>query len=108
MAWGIPVISSNATSLPEVGGDEALYFDPTSPEELAVKLAQVAQSGMPEGWSDRARARAARFSWRASLEGIFSVYQELLERRERGREKVPAGESHIRVRLNNQRFVRFV
>lgn len=83
LAWGIPVISSNSTSLPEVGGDEALYFDPTSPEELAVQLAQVAQSGMPEGWSEKARARAARFSWRASLEGVFSVYQELLEQCER-------------------------
>lgn len=81
LAWGIPVISSNTTSLPEVGGEDALYFDPTSAEELAEKLAQVAQSSMPDGWSERARARAARFSWRASLEGIYSVYQELLERR---------------------------
>lgn len=81
LAWGIPVISSNATSLPEVGGDEALYFDPTSAEELAAKLAEVAQSGMPDGWSEKARARAAKFSWRASLEGVYSVYQELLEAR---------------------------
>lgn len=80
LAWGIPVISSNSTSLPEVGGGEALYFDPASPEELAIQLAHVAQSGMPEGWRERARARAARFSWRASLEGVFSVYQGLLEK----------------------------
>jgi glycosyltransferase involved in cell wall biosynthesis len=31
----LPVLSSNATTLPEVAGDAALYFDPDSPAELA-------------------------------------------------------------------------
>ena len=81
LAQGTPVICSNTTSLPEVGGDEAIYFDPTSPEELAARLIQLATAGVTDDWRERARARAARFSWRASLEGVHSVYEECLARR---------------------------
>ncbi|NOU92964.1 glycosyltransferase [Paenibacillus sp. LMG 31456] len=35
MSNGIPVMCSNNTSLPEVGGDAAQYFDPRKPEEIA-------------------------------------------------------------------------
>lgn len=39
MAQGCPVVSSFSSSLPEVGGEACLYFDPTNPKELAEKLA---------------------------------------------------------------------
>lgn len=38
MAAGCPVLAADATSLPEVGGEAVLYFDPRSPEDLADKL----------------------------------------------------------------------
>ena len=38
MAAGCPVLASRATSLPEVGGDAVVYFDPESPESLARAL----------------------------------------------------------------------
>ena len=38
---GLPVLSSNATTLPEVGRDGALYFDPNSPKELAALMKAV-------------------------------------------------------------------
>jgi glycosyltransferase involved in cell wall biosynthesis len=82
LAHGTPVICSSTTSLPEVGGDEAIYFDPTSPEELAARLIQLATFGVTDDWRQRALARAARFSWRASLEGVYSVYEDLLARRD--------------------------
>ncbi len=81
LAHGTPVICSDTTSLPEVGGDEAIYFDPTLPEELAARLSQLATGGMSDRWREQALARAARFSWRASLEGIYSVYEDCLARR---------------------------
>ena len=34
MACGCPVIASNTSSIPEIGGDAALYFNPTNPYEL--------------------------------------------------------------------------
>ena len=38
---GLPVLSSNATVLPEVAQEGALYFDPHSPEELAAQMRRV-------------------------------------------------------------------
>jgi glycosyltransferase involved in cell wall biosynthesis len=37
----LPVLSSNATTLPEVAGDAALYFDPDSPSELAALMKAI-------------------------------------------------------------------
>ena len=41
MACGTPVVCSSATSLPEVAGKAALYFDPRRPEEMAVQLGRA-------------------------------------------------------------------
>jgi glycosyltransferase involved in cell wall biosynthesis len=41
MGFGKPVLSSTAGSLPEVGDDAVLYFDPKSPEEIAKCLAKI-------------------------------------------------------------------
>jgi glycosyltransferase involved in cell wall biosynthesis len=38
---GIPVIAANASSLPEVGGEAVVYFDPHSVEELTMRLKEV-------------------------------------------------------------------
>jgi glycosyltransferase involved in cell wall biosynthesis len=38
---GLPVLSSNATTLPEVAQDGALYFDPDSPAELSVLMKTI-------------------------------------------------------------------
>jgi glycosyltransferase involved in cell wall biosynthesis len=43
MAFGKPVLSSQAGSLPEVGGTAALYFDPTQPEELLAHWVALTQ-----------------------------------------------------------------
>ncbi|MFT3989915.1 MAG: glycosyltransferase family 1 protein [Luteolibacter sp.] len=78
MAAGVPVIASNATSLPEVGGDCALYFSLDDPEELARQLVFVAEGHLPNNWIERGEARTRQFSWQASLEGIYRVYDQLL------------------------------
>lgn len=41
MGYGVPVIASSATSIPEVCGDAALYFVPTSKEELYNRILQI-------------------------------------------------------------------
>jgi glycosyltransferase involved in cell wall biosynthesis len=74
MAARIPVVAAAATSLPEVGGDVAYYFDPQSPEELGQVLAKVALDGVPERQLEEGYQRAKRLSWRNCLEGIFEVY----------------------------------
>lgn len=83
MAARIPVVCSNATSLPEVGGDVALYFDPHSPEELATVLARVANEGVPQRQIEEGYERAKALSWRSCLEGIYEVYDGVMEARGR-------------------------
>ncbi len=40
MQYGVPIISSNQTSLPEIAGEGALYFDPNSPSDMCRALVQ--------------------------------------------------------------------
>jgi glycosyltransferase involved in cell wall biosynthesis len=64
MACGTPAIASHGSSLPEVGGDAALYVDPTEPEDIASAMRRVAGD---QGLRTRMRAaglrQASRFSW---------------------------------------------
>lgn len=83
MAARVPVVSSNSTSLPEVGGNHVLYFDPADPAALAHQLAVVAEKRLPDDWTDLAYERASGFSWRKTLEGIYDVYQLAMDQRSR-------------------------
>ncbi|MBI5562909.1 MAG: glycosyltransferase family 4 protein [Deltaproteobacteria bacterium] len=85
MACGTPVISSNATSLPEVVGDAALTFDPLDAEAMSKRMEMVMDAG-EEGANVRARLReagvkrAALFSWKRSAEQTLDVYRKALGR----------------------------
>jgi glycosyltransferase involved in cell wall biosynthesis len=41
MSFGIPVVASNRTALPEVLGNAALFIDPASPQEMAETIMRV-------------------------------------------------------------------
>jgi glycosyltransferase involved in cell wall biosynthesis len=48
MSEGCPVVCSEAASLPEVGGDAAVYFDPTSVESLESALTRLVSDARDE------------------------------------------------------------
>lgn len=78
MAAGVPVITSNTTALPEVGGDAALYVDPLRTESIADALESVYRDR--EGATRRAalgRARAAHMTWAESAAKLASLYLSL-------------------------------
>jgi glycosyltransferase involved in cell wall biosynthesis len=75
MASGCPVASSTAGSLPEICGDAALYFDPTSVEEMVESISTVLES--PEGLVERGLRRAALFTWDACARAHDGVYRAL-------------------------------
>ena len=65
MASGCPVMSSNRSSLPEVAGGAALYFDPESVEEMSAVLEKLlTDSVLRETLAKRGLERARSFSWR--------------------------------------------
>ena|SRR3990170_4145159 len=75
MACGCPVACSNAASLPEVCGEAARFFDPTSVEEMLDAIEDVLAN--PERWRAEGLARAAAFTWEATARAHDAVYAEL-------------------------------
>lgn len=74
MACGCPVISSNATSLPEVCADAAMYFSPSEPEQLATALATfIEDGGMREKMRAAGLVRAKQYTWKATAEKTMPV-----------------------------------
>jgi glycosyltransferase involved in cell wall biosynthesis len=79
MACGTPVACSDVTSLPEVAGDAALYFDPTSVEEMADAVARIlGESALRDELARAGTDRAATFSWRRAAEETRLVFREVL------------------------------
>jgi glycosyltransferase involved in cell wall biosynthesis len=79
MACGTPVVCSRATSLPEVGGDAVLYFDPASPEELASLIERVVNSSdLRETLRTKGLERAKQFTWEDSARKHVELYGHLL------------------------------
>lgn len=62
MASGVPVALSNSSSLPEIGGDAAQYFDPTSTEQMANILHRTLfEPGLRARMIDLGRIQASKF-----------------------------------------------
>lgn len=77
MAAGCPVVCSNASSLPEVGGDAALYFDPQSPEEAARQIVAVLTDSRLRSESvARGKKRAETLSWKSHASKLAGYYRE--------------------------------
>ncbi len=80
MACGCPVVSSNASSMPEILGDAALYVNPLDVEGWAEALAEVLSSNrLRRKLSAKGIERAKRFTWRRTAEETLKVYLELEE-----------------------------
>jgi len=79
MANGVPVITSNRSSLPEVAGDAAVLVDPENEEELLFAMKTLAASdGLCRELAVRGQKRAQEFTWQRAVESTWKVYQELL------------------------------
>lgn len=78
MACGVPVITSSAASLPEIGGDAVLYFDPCSANELSTSIRALLESpGTRKHLSELGRKRAALFTWNRTISDTLAVYDRL-------------------------------
>lgn len=79
MVHGAPVASSNATCLPEVYGDAALYFDPYDPQAMAKTIDQIISSEQQtKELVSLGKKRAASFSWERMANQTLALYSELL------------------------------
>lgn len=73
-----PVISSNATCLPEVLGDAAEYFDPNCPREIAAAMKKiVTDQSLRSTLVAKGLERVERFSWDQMAKETLHIYQQL-------------------------------
>lgn len=75
MACGCPVVSSNKTALPEVGGDAALYFDPYNQEDMVEKIIQILNNQkLRKSLIEKGEKRVQQFSWQKMAKQTLEVY----------------------------------
>ncbi|MEW6363881.1 MAG: glycosyltransferase family 1 protein [Acidobacteriota bacterium] len=82
MQYAIPIAASNATAIPEVAGDAALYFDPADPDAMAHALwtawdDETARQRLVEA----GRKRLDMFSWERAARQTLDFYETVARRR---------------------------
>lgn len=77
MACGIPVITSNTSSMPEIAGDSAFIIDPFKPEEITTAMNEILDnSELYMQLGEKGIERAALFSWENMAQHVLKLYNE--------------------------------
>jgi len=80
MQYGCPVATSNVSSLPEAGGDAALYFDPENVEDIKKNLESIIQNPeLRERLIKKGYEQVKKFSWEKTASQTLSVLESLVE-----------------------------
>ncbi len=78
MAAGCPVVTSNAASLPEVGGNACLYFDPKKEGDTVEKIIQViGNESLRKELIKKGHNRIKDFSWEKMAKQTLEVYKNV-------------------------------
>jgi glycosyltransferase involved in cell wall biosynthesis len=79
MACGQVVAASNSSSHPEVGGDAAVYFDPSNVDEMVDAIGRLLSDREESLYRQQlGLAQASKFSWQRAARETAAVYDQLL------------------------------
>ena len=79
LACGVPVVGSNAASLPEVVGDAGVLVEPDDVEGIAAALIRLLRDdAFYAEMCQRALRQAARFSWATTAQATYAAYREAI------------------------------
>ncbi len=79
MKLGVPVISSNQGSLPEVGGDAVVYFDPYVSGSLKSAISKLLENpSLQKTNIQKGKIRDAHFTWKKTATGTHAVYEKII------------------------------
>jgi glycosyltransferase involved in cell wall biosynthesis len=78
MAFGKPLFLSNKTSLPEIGGDVAFYFDEFNPQYVNNVFEKGMDTFNKNGLANKIIERGKQFDWKQKAEQYVAVYRSLL------------------------------
>lgn len=74
---GTPVLTSNCSALPEVGGDAAIYVDPYSVDHICEGMLKILNSfALQKQLAEKGYQNAKRFSWAASAKRLHEIIEE--------------------------------
>jgi glycosyltransferase involved in cell wall biosynthesis len=77
MASGIPVVVSNSSSLPEVCGEAAIYFNANEPKEIAAALSKLLfDKALYNKQKQLSLDRAKLFSWTKTTQNLIEILEE--------------------------------
>jgi glycosyltransferase involved in cell wall biosynthesis len=79
MACGCPVAVSNVSSLPEICGDAALYFDPNSPDKICESMHQIVVPETRDRLIAAGLEHVKTFSWDDMTKKTLEIYKEVYE-----------------------------
>lgn len=80
MGYGAPVVSSNTTSLPEVYGDAAHYFNPQDTDDMARAINDVlTDEALRNDLIAKGYAQLKKYSWKRMAEQTYAVYMDALK-----------------------------
>ncbi|MDD5079049.1 MAG: glycosyltransferase family 1 protein [Candidatus Omnitrophica bacterium] len=81
MACGVPVITSNVTSMPETAGDAAILINPRDSEELKGSILNLLNNEkLRDELIKKGLQQAKKFSWKRMAEETLKVYQMCFEK----------------------------
>jgi glycosyltransferase involved in cell wall biosynthesis len=79
MAYGVPVVTSQSSAMPEVAGDAALLVDPLNIDQLAHALTRLAgDEGLRADLIARGRTRVPHFTWDSAVAQTWAVYEKVM------------------------------
>jgi glycosyltransferase involved in cell wall biosynthesis len=80
MAYGLPVISSNASCMPEILGDAAIYFDPKDVKDMAYVIGKtINDPTILEDMQEKGYDQVKKYSWEKMAKETLEVYRDALK-----------------------------
>ena len=82
MACGTPVITSNTSSMPEIGGPEVIMVNPQNTQEITEKMLLLEKDeALYQKQKEIGLIRAQQFSWKYTAEQLLTVYEDVYRQR---------------------------
>ncbi len=79
MKYGCPVITSNVSSLPEVGGDAALYVNPLDVADISEKMQEILDNdSLRKKLIEAGKKQILKFSWEKSAKKTLDVLRDMV------------------------------
>lgn len=80
MRYDCPVAISNVSSLPEAGGDAAIYFDPENVDDIKNKIEKVLESEkLQKEMIEKGRNHYKKFTWEKSAKKVMDAIEEVVK-----------------------------